>query len=294
MFRAPVSRVFDPVLTMVAAVAVIVASLCLEPPRAAVTTVRVAAIAVELQAVTIQTALAGTAAAETVSMSDAAGSDQPTAVTAEPVDLIGGITNLAATLAGAALWFAAFPITLPASIIGGSVLGAILGYFACFCFTLPAPDVVVREGLRTFFTLPVVAVQNAIAALQPGQSVPPAVLASAAADLGTTTLSADPDAATPATGDRIGRRPGTSGTSEFAAPSPGSDVPVAGPHEVKPAELEEGKRIRVRTPIKTRPSSSRPVLPAQASALPSVSVGTPVATAGPVSRAPRRVPVGRR
>jgi hypothetical protein len=293
MVKAPVSRVFDPVVTMVAAVAVIVGSLCVEPPRSAGTTVRAAAIAVDLQAVTIQTALAGTAAAETALVSDAAGSDQPAATTVAPDDLIGNVANLVVTLAGAALWYAAFPITLPATMIGGSILFAIAGYFRCFCFAFPAPDVVVTNGLTVFFEFPAFAVQSAIARFQPSQSVAAAASARAGAGVGTAPPSADPEAPNPAVGDRVGMRPGAADKPEVSNSSADFEVPAAGKREAEPAQLE-GKRIRARTAIRTRPSSPRPVLPAQASALPTVSEGTATATAGPASRAPRRAPAGRR
>lgn len=295
---------------VVAAVAVTVAAI-VAAPRSADRAVgsaqaRVAAIAVELRAVSVQTALAGVAAGQTepaTAPAEPANAPAESAtevasdasMPADPVALISGVANLAVTLAGAALWFAAFPVTLPATMIAGSVGYAIAGYFGCFCFRFPAPEVVVTNGLKVFFEFPAVAVQSAIERLQPVESVAPAALARAAASVSTPSPS-DPDAPTPATGTGAGMRPVSSGPSELSASPAGSDVRAAGGQKVEPAQPAR-TRTSGRIGIATRLASVGPVPPMRASAeglAPFVSGGTPTATSESVSRSPRGVPAGRR
>lgn len=286
-------RRLNSITAAVATVAVVTGSLWNEPPQAGSSTVRTAAIAVELRAAAVETALAGAAVGESAPLADAAGVEEPVSASPDPVAVIENVANLVVSLAGAALWLAAFPITLPATMIGGSWLYAVAGYFGCFCFRFPAPDVVAAEGLRAFFEIPAFAVQTAIARFQPGQSVTPAAMAGAAADVGTQPSSAGPDAPAPAAGDGAGGRPGASDMWELSASPAGSNDPVAGEPPVKPLRPQRN-RMGDRPATGTRLPSATQVLPAQSSASPSVSAGKPTATAGSVSRAPRRVPAGRR
>ena len=116
VFSTSARRVFDPVAAM--AVAVVVGSLWMHsPPAQSSAAARSATIAVELRALAVQTVPVGQSAAESLSVSDAVGADA-----VDPVQTISGVANLAVTVAGAALWLAAFPITLPATMIADLLL----------------------------------------------------------------------------------------------------------------------------------------------------------------------------
>lgn len=284
VFSTSARRVFDPVLAMAVAVAVVVGSLWMQsPPAQSSAAARSATIAVELRALAVQTVPVGQLAAESFSVSDAVGAD-----TVDPVQVISGVANLAVTVAGAALWLAAFPITLPATMIGLTYFSAVAGFFACFCFRLPAPDELLINGLSTFLEIPRWAVQNAMAALQPDQSVSPAATARAAAATGT-----PPSPADPAVLDRTGVPPSVGDASEVAVPAAIS-VPSA-----SEAVRSAGRRGERRTESVGAGAGGRPVsgtrfpgvgavLPAQASEPPSASGETAVTGFGPRSRATRR------
>lgn len=176
-----ISRAFDPVVVVVCAVAVVFGASWSGPPRAGASPLRTAAVTVELQAATAQTALAAVADVVAASEADAAGVEEP--VSANPVDLLQGVVTLAATVAGTALWYAAFPVTLPATIVAGIYFTFVFSYFGGV-----KPDFIsngIAWGVMVFFEFPPAAIKYAFDALQPVQPV------SAAAAAGTDPRAAD-------------------------------------------------------------------------------------------------------
>jgi len=246
MVVSPVSRVLDPLSALIVSVAVIVSALWLDPPRQP-PAIRAAAVAVELRAAAVETALAGVAAV-TAAEAEAAGVQQPVSASQDPVDLIGGAVTLAAAVAGAALWYAAFPITLPASIVAGM-------YFATVLYVLnpakidPIPDGI-RWGVTVFFEFPPAAVKYAIDSLQPVQPV-----SAAAAAVGGPRPAAAPVPPTSV--------PAQTATPESAAPG------ASGPEPSGPERSLRATRARAASQTGTAPDSrpSGPRRPASARAV---------------------------
>ncbi len=246
MVVSPVSRVLDPLSALIVSVAVIVSALWLDPPRQP-PAIRAAAVAVELRAAAVETALAGVAAV-TAAEAEAAGVEQPVSASQDPVDLIGGAVTLAAAVAGAALWYAAFPITLPASIVAGM-------YFATVLYVLnpakidPIPDGI-RWGVTVFFEFPPAAVKYAIDSLQPVQPV-----SAAAAAVGGPRPAAAPVPPTSV--------PAQTATPESAAPG------ASGPEPSGPERSLRATRARAASQSGTAPDSrpSGPRRPASARAV---------------------------
>ena len=246
MVVSPVSRVLDPLSALIVSVAVIVSALWLDPPRQP-PAIRAAAVAVELRAAAVETALAGVAAV-TAAEAEAAGVQQPVSASQDPVDLIGGAVTLAAAVAGAALWYAAFPITLPASIVAGM-------YFATVLYVLnpakidPIPDGI-RWGVTVFFEFPPAAVKYAIDSLQPVQPV-----SAAAAAVGGPRPAAAPVPPTSV--------PAQTATPESAAPG------ASGPEPSGPERSLRATRARAASQSGTAPDSrpSGPRRPASARAV---------------------------
>lgn len=246
MVVSPVSRVLDPLSALIVSVAVIVSALWLDPPRQP-PAIRAAAVAVELRAAAVETALAGVAAV-TAAEAEAAGVEQPVSASQDPVDLIGGAVTLAAAVAGAALWYAAFPITLPASIVAGM-------YFATVLYVLnpakidPIPDGI-RWGVTVFFEFPPAAVKYAIDSLQPVQPV-----SAAAAAVGGPRPAAAPVPPTSV--------PAQTATPESAAPG------ASGPEPSGPERSLRATRARAASQTGTAPDSrpSGPRRPASARAV---------------------------
>jgi len=246
MVVSPASRVLDPLSALIVSVAVIVSALWLDPPRQP-PAIRAAAVAVELRAAAVETALAGVAAV-TAAEAEAAGVEQPVSASQDPVDLIGGAVTLAAAVAGAALWYAAFPITLPASIVAGM-------YFATVLYVLnpakidPIPDGI-RWGVTVFFEFPPAAVKYAIDSLQPVQPV-----SAAAAAVGGPRPAAAPVPPTSV--------PAQTATPESAAPG------ASGPEPSGPERSLRATRARAASQTGTAPDSrpSGPRRPASARAV---------------------------
>lgn len=250
MVVSPVRRLLDPLLALTISVAVMVSALWLDPPRQP-PAIRAAAVAVELRAAAVETALAGVAAvaAAEAEAADAAGVEQPVPASQGPVDLIGGAATVAAAVAGAALWYAAFPITLPASIVAGM-------YFATVLYVLnptkvdPIPDGI-RWGVTIFFEFPPAAVKYAFDALQPVQPV------SAAA------VGGDPrpaDAAAPVPPSSV---PAQTATPESAAPGASGPEPSGPERSLRAtrarAVLQTGAAPDSRPSGSRRPASARAV-----------------------------------
>jgi len=260
MVVSPVSRVLDPLSALIVSVAVIVSALWLDPPRQP-PAIRAAAVAVELRAAAVETALAGVAAV-TAAEAEAAGVEQPVSASQDPVDLIGGAVTLAAAVAGAALWYAAFPITLPASIVAGM-------YFATVLYVLnpakidPIPDGI-RWGVTVFFEFPPAAVKYAIDSLQPVQPVQPVSAAAAA-------VGGPRPAAAPVPPTSV---PAQTATPESAAPG------ASGPEPSGPERSLRATRARAASQSGTAPDSrpSGPRRPASARA-----VAAPAPAAGGAS-----------
>ncbi len=82
-----------------------------------------------------------------------------------PEEILTNLANAAITTVGAAAWFAAFPVTVPASIGIAWAIDA----FRNAGFPTLRLDELLGSGLQVFVSLPTYAVQNAFTAL--GQSI---------------------------------------------------------------------------------------------------------------------------
>ena len=81
------------------------------------------------------------------------------AVTADPVQILTGVVQNVVGIAAAALWYAAFPITLPLSVLGGLVASVIRTVNQPQASTTVDPF----QGLSFFFTAPNVLLTTGIA-----------------------------------------------------------------------------------------------------------------------------------
>lgn len=111
--------------------------------------------AVQLQALAVSAAPA--AAAPTAAVTPSAAATAAAAI--DPVQMVAGVVNSALSIAAAVLWYAAFPITLPLSVIGGLVVSALQA-------TNPAETSVAADplqGVAFFFTAPNVLLTSSFA-----------------------------------------------------------------------------------------------------------------------------------
>lgn len=80
---------------------------------------------------------------------------------AEPAVILTDIVKAAVSLAGAAVWYVGFPVTLPVSLIMGAVLSV---YISGISMGQTAPDPLL-SGLRFFLAMPALLVQTSLAEL---------------------------------------------------------------------------------------------------------------------------------
>ena len=108
------------------------------------------------------------------------------ATVGSPEEILTSLVNATAATVGAVAWFAAFPITIPASV----ALAYVIDAFTHPGTTTIRPDQALAIGLQLFVSLPTQAVQNAFTEL--GQSLglitPPAVAAHASTGAARTAL----------------------------------------------------------------------------------------------------------
>lgn len=112
--------------------------------------------AVQLQALAVSAAPAA-AVAPSAAVTPSAAATAAAAI--DPIQMVAGVVNSALSIAAAVLWYAAFPITLPLSVIGGLVVGALQA-------PNPAQASVAADpllGITFFFTAPNVLLTTGLA-----------------------------------------------------------------------------------------------------------------------------------
>lgn len=117
--------------------------------------------AVQLQALTMTTAAAAPAAAEAPAAAVTPAAAATAAATTDPIQVVTDAVRNVLSIAAAAVWFAAFPITLPLSVIGGLLMSvaqsvnstqapAAADPLLGLSFFFTAPNILLTTGLANF------------------------------------------------------------------------------------------------------------------------------------------------
>lgn len=148
----------SPPITVAAAVAVLLGPVAVPPDHVAAAT-RIEAISVQLQAAVVGTALDADLRGGSANPAAVDPASSVASATVDPVDVIAKAGTLIAAVAGAALWFVAFPVTLPASMLMGAWAAVAMSLLSGGGDT--GIDKALTYGLGLFLTLPVQLVETA-------------------------------------------------------------------------------------------------------------------------------------